>query len=161
PHSGTNYYYHVTSTYWPNGAVNTISNLVGIPTITYGVDGEGRMSTVSASSGQNPVTAVSYNAASQVTGLTYGSSDSDAFTFYSATVRLNTYTFSMGASPNTQTVTGTMTWYTNGLAQQLAIVDQINSLNTQTCNYSHDSLGRVASGNCGTAVWNQNFAYDP
>ena len=161
PHSGSSYYFHVTETPWPNGAVNTVSNLVGLPTITYGADGEGRISSVSASSGQNPVTSVSYNAASQATGLTYGSSDSDAFTFYSNTGRMNTYVFSMGASPNTKTDTGTLTWNTNGSLQQLVIADQINSLNSQTCNYTHDDLGRTASANCGTAIFNQNFAYDP
>jgi RHS repeat-associated protein len=161
PHSGTNYYFHVTETPWPNGATNTISNLSGLPTITYGADGEGRASSASAASGQYPVTSVSYNAASQVTGLTYGSSDSDTFTFYPNTGRLHTYVFSMGASPNTKTDTGTLTWNTNGSLQQLVIADQINPLDTQTCNYTHDDLGRAASANCGTTVFNQNFAYDP
>lgn len=160
PHSGSNYYFHVTATPWPNGAVNTISNLVGLPTITYGADGEGRISSVSASSGQSPlVSTVGYDPASHVTGLTYGSSDTDAFTFYATTGRMNTYTFTMGSTPKTQT--GTLSWNTNGTLQQLAIVDQINSANTQTCNYTHDSLGRTASSNCGTAIWNQNFSYDP
>jgi RHS repeat-associated protein len=160
PHSGTNYYYRVTSAYWPNGAVNTIGNLVGLPTITYGVDGEGRGGTVSASSGQNPITSVAYNAAGQVTGLTYGSSDSDSFTFYTSTGRMQQYQFSMGTTP-VKTDTGVLTWNSNGSLQQLAITDLINSANTQTCNYTHDDLGRIASANCGTAVFNQTFSYDP
>ena len=48
PHSGT--YYHVYETYWPNGAVNTLNAvngslpvLPGLPTTTYNVDGEGRI----------------------------------------------------------------------------------------------------------------------
>ena len=161
PHSGTNYYFHVTETPWPNGAVNTISNLAGLPTITYGADGEGRISSVSAATGQYPVTSVSYNAASQATAVTYGSSDSDAFTFYSNTGRMNTYVFSVGASPNTKTDSGTLTWNTNGSLQQVVIADQINSLDTQTCTYTHDDLGRTASANCGTTIFNQNFTYDP
>jgi RHS repeat-associated protein len=160
PHSGTNYYFHVTATPWPTGAVNTISNLVGLPTITYGADGEGRVSSVSASSGQSPLAStVGYDAASHVTSLTYGSSDSDAFTFYATTGRMHTYTYTMGATPKTDS--GTLNWNTNGLLQSLTITDQINSANTQTCNYTHDDLGRIASGNCGTATWNQNFSYDP
>ena len=159
PHSGTNYYFHVTATPWPNGATNTISNLVGLPTITYGADGEGRASSVSASTGQYPVTSVSYNAASQVTALTYGSSDSDSFTSDPNTGRMSQYQFTMGSSPKTDT--GVLTWNTNGSLQKLVITDQINSANTQTCNYTHDDLGRTASANCGTATFNQNFSYDP
>src|SRR6266567_967028 len=159
PHSGTNFYYHVTSAFWPNGSVNTISNLVGLPTITYGADGEGRMSTVFAGTGQNPVTSVSYNPAVQVTAITYGSLDADSFTYYSTTGRMHTYTYSMGATPKTDS--GTLNWNTNGSLQSLTVTDQINSANTQTCNYTHDALGRVASANCGTSIWNQNFAYDP
>src|SRR5208283_814697 len=62
PHSGG--YYHVTGTYYANGALNQLSNLVGLPTITYGVDGEGRAYSASASSGQNPLASTTYNAAS-------------------------------------------------------------------------------------------------
>jgi len=54
PNSGG--YYHPNQTYWANGAPNQLSGLATLPTITYGLDGEGRISTVSASSGQNPVT---------------------------------------------------------------------------------------------------------
>lgn len=62
PHSGG--YYHVNAGYWANGALNTLSpNLTGVPTTwTFGVDGEGRPSTVTATSGQSPVTATAYNA---------------------------------------------------------------------------------------------------
>jgi hypothetical protein len=82
-------YYHVTAQYWPNGAVNTLSGVPGVPTITYGADGEGRTSTVSASSGQNPVTSTSYNVASQVTAITLGSLDNDAMTFDPNTGRVH------------------------------------------------------------------------
>jgi hypothetical protein len=46
PHSSG--YYHVTGTYYANGALNTLSNLLGLPRITYGVDGEGRVNSASA-----------------------------------------------------------------------------------------------------------------
>ena len=90
-------YYHVRSTFWPNGAVNTLSGLPGLPTITYGADAEGREKTVSASSGQNPVTAVTYNTASQVTAITFGSTDNDAFTFDPSTGRMTQYQFNVGS----------------------------------------------------------------
>jgi len=159
PHSGTNYYYHVSSQYWPNGAVNTIGNLAGLPTITYLTDGEGRTSTVSASSGQNPVTSVGYDAASHVTALTYGSADNDGFTFDPLTGRMSKYQFNVGTTP--QIDKGLLTWNTNGSLQQLAITDQLNSANTQTCTYTHDDLGRIASANCGSSIWSQTFSFDP
>ena len=86
PNSGGSY--HVTDQYFPNGEVNTLigyqasgSQIVGLPAITYGIDGEGRLTTASASAGQNPVTAASYNVASQLTSLTLGSGDSDAYVY--------------------------------------------------------------------------------
>ena len=71
---------------------------------------------------------------------------------------MNQYKFYVGATP--QTVTSTLNWNANGSLGSLAITDQLNSSNTQTCNYSHDDLGRIASANCGT-VWNQAFGFDP
>jgi len=156
PHSGTNYYYRVTSNLWPNGVMNTLQNLSGLPTITYSVDGEGRLGTVST---PNLVSSVSYDPAGHVTGLTYGSSDSDSFQFYPTTGRPYTYQFSVGATPTTNT--GVLTWNTNGTLQQLAITDNVNPSNSQTCNYTHDDLGRVASANCGSSIWSQTFGYDP
>jgi hypothetical protein len=47
----SNGYYHLRKSYWANGVVNTLSGIPGVPTITYGVDGEGRWNTVSAGSG--------------------------------------------------------------------------------------------------------------
>jgi RHS repeat-associated protein len=69
------------------------------------------------------------------------------------------YQFSVGSSP--QTDTGVLQWNSNGSLQQLAITDQLNPANSQTCNYTHDSLGRVASANCGASTWSQTFSYDP
>ena len=153
PHSGG--YFHVDETYWANGAVEQISSLTGLPTLSYGPDGEGRAKTVSASSGQNPVSGTTYNVASEATALTLGSGDSDAFSFDPNTFRMTQYQFNV----NSQSVTGALTWNANWSLGKLAITDAFNSVNTQTCTYSHDDLARIASGNCGS-VWSQTFSYD-
>jgi RHS repeat-associated protein len=157
PHSGINTYFHVSSLYWPNGAVNTLSNLSGLPTVTYSTDGEGRTSTVSASAPL--VSSTTYDPSSHVTGLTYGSSDSDSFVFDPNTGRMAKYTYSVGSSP--QTDIGQLTWNANASLQKLVITDQLNPADSQTCTYTHDDLGRVASANCGASTWSQTFGYDP
>ncbi|MGA8221585.1 MAG: RHS repeat-associated core domain-containing protein [Candidatus Acidiferrales bacterium] len=154
PHSGV--YYQVAATYWPNGAVDQLSNtnLTGLPTITYGVDGEARPYSVSASSGQNPVSTTAYNVASEPLQLNLGSSDSDAFTYDGNTGRMLKYQFTV----NGQSLIGNLGWNPNGTLGSLAITDPFNSGDTQTCNYSHDDLVRIASANCGS-VWSQTFSY--
>ena len=137
-----------------------------MPTLYYGaidgsgLDGEGRVTKVTASSGQNPVTGVSYMTSGTPVGaltqVVYGSADSDRFTPDSQTGRINQYKGMMGSLSDT----GTLTWNSNGSLKTLAIVDQINGADTQTCNFSHDDLGRVNSANCGS-VWNQSFSFDP
>jgi len=125
----------------------------------YSTDGEGRMSTVAASTGQNPVTAATYNPSGQITALTFGSSDSDSFTFDADNGRMTKYVYSVGSSP--QTDTGKLTWNSNGSLQKLEITDQLNPADSQTCTYTHDTLGRVASSNCRASAWSQTFSYDP
>jgi RHS repeat-associated protein len=156
PHSGTPYY-HVTAGFWANGALNLLSsNIAGLPSQTYGADGKGRPSSVTAASGQNPVTSTSYDLANYKVTANYGSLDSDVLTLDSQTGRLKSYKFNVGANSDT----GTLTWNANNTLKTLAIVDTIpTTTDTQTCNYTHDDLTRVASANCGTA-WNQTFAYD-
>lgn len=164
PHSGG--YYHATQTYWAHGAASQLSNLVGLPTITYGetigstvgLDGEGRITQVTASSGQNPVTGVTYNGASLPTQVNLGSGDSDSFAYDSNTVRMTQFKFNVGTQ--SQYLSGGLTWNANGSVGQLAITDQFNNANTQTCNYSHDDLARIASANCGSAA-SQTFSFDP
>src|SRR5207245_1287100 len=88
-----------------------------------------------------------YNVASQVTGLTFGSGDSDAFSFAPLTNRMATYAYNIGSSP-TKTMTGSLTWNANGTLQQLAIVDPWNSGGNQTCLYGFDDLTRIVGANC-------------
>ena len=155
PHSGG--YFHVNEVYWANDAVNQVSGLTGLPTFTYGVDGEGRSFSTSASSGQNPVTSTVYNVASEATGVTFGSGDSEAFQFDANTFRMTQYKYTVGATP--KTVVGNLTWNANGTLASLGITDAFNAANTQNCTYSYDDLARLASGNCGS-VWAQTFSYD-
>jgi RHS repeat-associated protein len=171
PNSGSTYY-QVSASYWAHGGIDSLSsNLSGLPTIYYGstdgtgLDGEGRVTKVNASSGQSPlVSAVTYTTSGvtqpigSLTQVTFGSSDYDTFSYDPNTGRLNQYKFTVGATP--QTVTGTLTWNSNGSLGSVAITDQLNSANTQTCNYSHDDLGRIASADCG-APWSQTFSFDP
>lgn len=165
PHSAG--YYHENATYWPHGALKTLS-LPSMPTITYGgLDGEGRTTTVTASSGTNPVTNVLYNTGSYsgqplgaLLSQTLGSGDEDFYDYDAATGRPLNYQFNVG-SP-TLFDWGTLTWNSNGSLAKLAITDQISNLDSGTCTYSHDDLGRVASVSCTNSPnpWSQSFSYD-
>ena len=153
PHSSG--YYHLTETYWANGATNQLSGLSGLPTITYGVDGEGRTYSASASSGQNPVSSTTYSTASLPKQVTLGSGDSDSYVYDPNTNRMTQYKFTVNGS----SLTGNLTWNANGSLASLLITDPFNSTDTQSCSYSHDDLARIASANCGS-VWSQTFSYD-
>jgi RHS repeat-associated protein len=158
PNSGG--YFHVNVAYWANGAPNTLAAVLGasslFPMITYGVNGEGRPYSASAATGQNPLVSTSYNPASQVTALNYGSLDSDAFGFDNAD-RPTSYQFQVNGS----TVSGLLTWNPNHSLGSLAINNPFNSADTQTCNYTHDDLQRTASVSCsGANAWAQTFTYD-
>jgi RHS repeat-associated protein len=132
-----------------------LSNLVGLPTITYGLDGEGRVYSSSASSGQNPLTSTTYNTASLPTQINLGSSDSDTFTYDPNTDRATQYKFNV----NGQSVTGTLTWNSIGTLETLAITDPFYGAGNQTCGYTHDDESRIASVSCGSP-WAQTFTYD-
>jgi hypothetical protein len=91
-----------------------------------------------------------------LTQVTFGSADSDSFTYDPNTGRMTGYTFSV----NSQTDVGALTWNTNGTLNQLKITDGITGTSdSQTCNYLYDDLQRLSSSNCG-AIWTQNFTYD-
>ena len=156
PNSGG--YYHVSASYWPNGLQNTLNaNLSGMPNWTYAADGEGRWNGVSASAGQNPVTATSYNIYGKLTAVSFGSLDSDAFTFDPNTGRMTQYQANVGS----YSITGALTWNTNGSLYSLGITDTYQPTNNQTCTYQHDDLARLSSADCGSGNWGQGFTYDP
>lgn len=156
PHSGG--YYHLAAAYWANGALQTLSGLNGMPTISFGVDGQGRASsvTVPPGNGQSPVSGTTYDTTNHKTTVNFGSSDSDVFTFDAATGRLTKYQYNV----NAQTVTGNLGWNSNGTLQTLGITDPLNSQDTQSCAYVHDDLSRLGSANCGSSIWSQTFLYD-
>jgi hypothetical protein len=115
-----------------------------------------RASTVSANSGQNPVTNTVYSVAGQITEVDFGSQDKDTFQFDPNTLREKQFTFAVGSA----SVTGNLTWSPNGTLKTLAITDALNPQATQTCNYGYDDLARIASAGCG-GTWSQTFAFDP
>jgi RHS repeat-associated protein len=145
----------VNESYWANGATNQLSGLSGLPTITYGVDGEGRIYSASASSGQNPLSSTNYSVASLPTGVDLGSSDSDSFTYDHDTNRMTKYSLTV----NGQSVVGNLTWNALGTLASLAVTDPFKLSDAQTCSYTHDDLSRIASANCGS-IWSQTFSYD-
>jgi RHS repeat-associated protein len=153
PHSSG--YYRVTATYWPNGTFSQLSNLPGLPTLTYSPDGEGRLNSVSASSGQNPLLSTTYNYSSEPTQITFGSSDFDSYTYDPNTNRVTQYEFNVDG----QTVIGNPAWNPIHTLKSLSINDTFNSADSQTCSYTHDDLNRIASVNCGS-LWSQSFGYD-
>lgn len=166
PHSSG--YYHTIASYWASGAPVTLSGIPGVPTINYGasgagLDGEGRYTEVTAASGTNPVTSVTYSTSSTtnplgaLTAVTLGSADSDSFTYDPNTGRAGSYTFSV----NGKTDVGTLTWNTNGTLGKLVITDGLNASNSQTCTYTHDDLARVSGTSCSSSpAWSQTFTYD-
>ncbi len=131
PHSGG--YYHVAASYWPNGLINTlIPNQAGLPNWTYTPDGEGRINSVTALNGQNPVTSTGYSGFGP-TLITFGSGDSDSYTYDANTARMTQYQFMVNGSSET----GTLSWNANGTLQSLVVSDPFNGSDTQTCNSSY------------------------
>ncbi len=158
PNSG-GFYYHSTQTYWANRGLNQLTGNFGLPTITYGPDGEGRIKTVSASSGQSPVVSgTSYNYAGLLTAINLGSAsgDTDSYQYDPYTNRMTQYQFTV----NGTSLTAILGWNANATLQSQNITDGFNSADTQNCSYIYDDITRLTSGNCGSAAA-QTFSYDP
>jgi RHS repeat-associated protein len=172
PHSTG--YFHSQETHFPNGALSstyvrlgTNNTGIGVPDVSYGVDGEGRpYSTTNTSSNLNILTSISYNPASLATTITFGNStggsaDQDTFSYDSNTDRPTQLKSAINPTTNPFTITDVPTWNTNGSLQKNVHTDTNDSSKNQTCTYSADDLARIASVNCGTSTWAQNFTYDP
>lgn len=174
-----NQYYHFNATYWPHGLPQTLSatGMTGLPSITYGasdgtgLDGEGRYTKVTASSGQNPIVPnVTYNNTDPSTSNepvgsplsvsygTTGTSDTDVFTWDVNTGRMKTFQ----ANVNGQSDVGTLTWNTNGSLLGMLVNDAITGTNNgESCQYTYDDLDRIATVNCNVPTgWSQSFSYD-
>lgn len=167
----SNGYYALNGTYWADKSLNTVSG-VSLPTITYGgLDGEGRVQAVSASTGTNPVTGVTYDNSGTTEPLgslltvALGTGDTQNFTYYLNTGRMHTYSASVGSTPTV--ISGTLNWSPNGTLLSNTISDGYNSADTQVCTYLYDDFIRVAGTttpgvscvNGSTKVWNQTFTY--
>lgn len=151
---GSNGYYRSAETYWLDGQVDTLS-IPGVPVITYTPNAVGEVTSVSAASGQNPVTGATYNAAGQLLTLTYGSGDADSYSYYPDTGLMKQYQFSV----NGQTDTGNLQWNPDGTLASLDIGDAFAAGDTQNCTFTQDDLGRIKEVNCGSE-WLQNFQID-
>jgi RHS repeat-associated protein len=154
PNSGG--YYSLPTTFWPNGQLNTIGPFLGIQEVTIAPDGEGRQLSVSGAAAN-----IAYNAASLPTQVPVSCEGSTCFPigyqYDPYTVRMTQYSF----AGSNYTMTGTLTWNSNGSLGQLVIVDPSNSADNQSCNYSADDLARLASVSCNSgATWGQQFSYD-
>ena len=168
PHSAG--YYHSTAAYWANGTLQSLSGIPGYTALSYGVDGEGRMTTASqgtlkvvCDSSCSP-SSTTFDAGGRPWVVTIGgTSDNDTYVHDASTGRINSFTFTVGSTP--KSIGGTLTWNQNGSLRQLAITDTFNSGGAQTCNFGtasvagYDDLGRLLSANCGS-VWQQTFSYD-
>jgi len=148
-------WYNATAAYYPNGGVQSLS-VPGMPAVTYSLDGEGRP--VGAMAGSAMLAKSGVYAPEGLTNLTLGSNDSDAYTFDPSTGRMTQYQFTVGGA----TDTGALTWNANGSLGTLAVAGNIPGAgDTQTCTYTHDDLGRIASAACtGGDNWSQAFSYD-
>jgi RHS repeat-associated protein len=171
PHSSG--YFHTQETRFPNGTLastyvrlGTNNMGIGVPDITYGIDGEGRPYSTTASGTLNLLASVSYNPASLPTTITFGntsggSADQDTITLDSNTYRPKQMQSAINPSTNPFTVTDALIWNANGSLQKNSHTDTNDSTKNQTCTYAADDLARIASVNCGTSTWAQTFTYDP
>lgn len=166
-HSGSPYY-HTTAAYGPSGALQSLSGIPGYTSISYGVDGEGRLSTAQQGTTKAvcdsicSASSTMYNSAGDPVIVNVGgTTDNDHYTYDPSTGRMQGYAFSVGSA----TSAGTLTWNQNGTLRVLAITDGFNSGGTQTCNFGtasgpgYDELGRLLSANCGS-TWSQSYSYD-
>jgi RHS repeat-associated protein len=152
PHSGG--YLHTSATYYANGTVNTLSGIPGYSTLTYGLDADGNANSLAVGT-QAVISGVTYGPVG-VLNIEVGSgTDEDEYTYYTATGKMNTYQFFVGAA-NTK---GTLTWDSNGSLGTLAIADGFNTGGSHTCNFAYDDVSRLVTDSCGTP-WSQTFTYD-
>jgi RHS repeat-associated protein len=159
-HSGG--YYHIPMTYWANGLVESFGPFLTEDQMGFIPDGEGRPYSLYDFPHQDTSTlnSTSYSAGGLPTTLVTSCINGNtcypiSYQYDPNTLRMTQY----GAALNNGTISGTLTWNPNGSVQQLVIADPFNSADAQTCTYSADDLGRIASTSCGS-TWAQTFSYD-
>jgi len=152
PHSGG--YYHTTVTYAANGSVSTFNGLPGYPTMTYGLDADGNVST--AVEGTTTIIAgVLYGPVGPLDIDIGSGTDDDEYQYDVSTGKMTQYQFFVG-SANTL---GVLNWNINGSLGSLAITDGFNAGGTHTCSFGYDDISRIVSDSCGS-TWGQTFSYD-
>lgn len=153
-------YYSIPMTYWENGAMKSFGPFLNEDSLGFTVDGEGRTLDVhSLIHASTPVSGITYNVASQPTGLNTACNPTCrqiSYLYDPNTLRMTNYSVPL----TNGTLSGALTWNPNGSMQKLSISDPANPPDSQTCNYAADDLGRLTSANCGTP-WSQTFSYDP
>ena len=164
PDSGQ--YYYSSASFAANSAVTSLHLASpSLYTMTWTLDGEGRLSTLTDTTSNQPLVAgATYWPSTYSPTVTLQGTDSDAYSLDTNTGRMTKYVFTVGSS----NVTGKVNWNPNGTLNQLAITDGFNSGGTQTCNYNptaasgtgYDDLGRLVGANCGS-IWSQTFSFDP
>ena len=163
PHSGT--YYHSFSTFAGNGVPLSVQLAnPSLYTMTYGLDGEGRPSTLKEGT-ETIVAGTTFNSSGQPTYIDLGTgTDQSDYIYDPSTGRMTNWTFQVGSASET----GALGWNANGTLKTLAINDGFNAGGTQSCNINpslatgtgYDDLGRLVGIDCGSGGWGQNFSYD-
>ena len=145
-------YYHIALSLYANQAVKTLQLTPAvIPTITYGVDGLGRTSTVVAGA-DTLVSNTTRGPGNQILSVAYPFG-TDTFGYDSALDRTH-YTFSLGGN----SIVGTLGYNVNGTVSSRTTVDPFNAAVNETCAYAYDRAARLSDSNCGTRT--QHFDYD-
>jgi RHS repeat-associated protein len=170
PHSTQ--YYHSTATFFANGNVKTVT--LASPSLyemTYAAEGEGRWSALTdTTTGQDIVKGTTFFPAVNpaVVKLTGTTPDNDTYTYDTNTGNIKQFVFTVGNSPSTASLTGTLGWNPNGSLGQYQIADGFNAAGSETCysnssgylGYGYDDLDRLIEFDCGNGNWGQEFSYD-
>ncbi len=96
PHTSPQYV-HSTAAYYADGTPSQITG-AGLPTISFGLDGKGRIYSVTASSGRSPIASTTYNDNDQPLVVTFGSGDTETFTYDSNTNHMTKYESAVGSA---------------------------------------------------------------
>jgi RHS repeat-associated protein len=155
---------YISAAYTYDGIGNVTgfsSSLSGMPSLSFSYNGQGQLNQVTSSDPNNPVWAnnLFYNADGGLNSAHFGTATSaiNQYGYDNNTGNLTSILLGITSGTN---ISISPVWNKNGTVASNTIVDPNNTANSQTCSYTHDSLGQLASVNCGASVWQQNFTYD-